>query len=186
MLIGSIPTRYNSETIYASWFNDLKNAIIDSYGDGALITKTANYSALSTDSCIEIDASTSSVDIEIAEAVAGNKGKTYCILTKDITNNAQIVPITGSINGDGAFVFLAARQAVVIKSNGVEWVIVSNTHPIVLIDCFLTSPEVTDWLYIGDKVVNGSRRIGLVGTDLVTQERVLGVWTTSKTEGSIA
>jgi hypothetical protein len=164
MLISDIPTRPNGGTIYASWFNDLRDSIIGSFGNGALLTIGANYTLASNDSVIELNSSLSTIDITVPTALPENKGKTFLFICSDITNTIRLLPTACNINGKTSFYFSQKYQGILIKSSGTEWLICSST------DSYLPIK------YHGQPNDNDSFRLGDIGGDFVIQQRKAGIW----------
>ncbi len=91
-------------------------------GGVTVVSKTANYTPLSTDAYIECDASGGAFTITLPP-VAGNPGLALDIMKTDSSANAVTVDGDGSdlIDGATTAVIVSENESIVVVSNGTSW-----------------------------------------------------------------
>jgi hypothetical protein len=96
-----------------------------SIGSGSLTTKTASYTAVSTDEAIMVDASGGPVTITLPSA-GGNAGKLYKIKKIDTTGGAVTIDGSGAetIDGSATAVITTPYVSLAVQCDGTEWWIV--------------------------------------------------------------
>lgn len=115
---SNIPDRSNGQTILASWFNTIKAYLID-YSIVPL-NIDEDYTFTGQTNTVMVDASTQDVDITLPDA-ATNKGKTYSIIAKDVTNTITILPDSGTIVGESSYRLRMKYESIRLTSDGVDW-----------------------------------------------------------------
>ncbi len=91
-------------------------------GGVTVVSKTANYTAISTDEYIECDASSGAFTITLPP-VASNPGLALDIKKTDSSANAVTVDGNGSelIDGDPIVGLGTQNESIVVVSNGTSW-----------------------------------------------------------------
>ena len=91
----------------------------------AIVTKTANYTILSTDKVVLGNASSGSIIITLPSAISST-GKSYIVKKIDATANSITIAPSGSDKIDGQITSIIINQydSVTIVSNGTGWFII--------------------------------------------------------------
>lgn len=94
--------------------------------DGAVTTKTADYTAVEADDTILLDGTTASVTLTLPSAAAVVTGKRYVIKCINQTNPCTISPDgVETIDGKSSLPFKTVNDAWVLVSDGTNWLISS-------------------------------------------------------------
>jgi ribosomal protein S4E len=93
----------------------------------AIVTKSANYTAVAADETILGNASAGAITITLPTSV-GASGKVYTIKKVDSSANAVTVGTTTSQTIDGVTTYSLANQygGVTVQSDGANWLIIGN------------------------------------------------------------
>lgn len=92
--------------------------------DENVAVKTSDYTAITTDQTILVDASSNDVTISLYTAV-GNTGKKLRIKAKDVTNTITIDPFgTQTINEETTIELPTKGDSITIISDGANWQVI--------------------------------------------------------------
>jgi len=95
---------------------------IDGFGAGAIQSKTANYTALSTDGIILADASSGAFTITLPAVAVGES-----LIVKKIDSSVNYVtvsPASGTIDGDASVIIGVQWRSLTFVSNGTNWFLI--------------------------------------------------------------
>ena len=115
--VNNITKRYDgADVLDANWTNESNWSFTTN--KQSIVTKSENYTILSTDFCILADGSTATVDISTPD-VALNVGKVFNIKAIDVTNQVRLIS-TELIDGQSS-VILSLYNNITVISDGSNW-----------------------------------------------------------------